>query len=81
MTNTNHGRGRDEGVLPGCLFEISRFVFDKGEGQTLSLQAVIGKARLVRDPFLVDFLRTKKKSTYMYQLHLTHLIYYVSYPI
>lgn len=60
-TNTNHGGGCDEGVLPGSLFQISRLVFDKGEGQTLSLQAVISKTCLVRDPFLVDFLRMKKK--------------------
>lgn len=59
-TNTNHGGGCDEGVLPGRLFQISRLVFDKGEGQALSLQAVVSKTCLVRDPFLVDFLRTKK---------------------
>lgn len=71
-TNTNHGGGCDEGVLPGRLFQISCLVFDKGEGQTLSLQAIVSKTCLVRDPFLVDFLRTKKIITHQ----LTHLIIY-----
>eukprot|EP00123_Amoebidium_parasiticum_P005546 comp16716_c0_seq1/m.14993 comp16716_c0_seq1/g.14993 ORF comp16716_c0_seq1/g.14993 comp16716_c0_seq1/m.14993 type:complete len:734 (+) comp16716_c0_seq1:240-2441(+) len=49
------GGSLQKGLLPGHLVELA-VLFEHGEGQALPLQAIVGKAGLVRDPLLVDVL-------------------------